>query len=131
MQKCVTISHDNGSAEGYVSDQKEHMLNFLMNYLSEEEAITTVNALYHEKEINSFAILKNVNVEESARNQGIGSDLVCQFLDDALTEEADVCLLIADQYESNTMNLVQWYEGFDFDKMRETSAGMLMCFDYN
>ena len=131
MQKVIHTTHDHGSIEGYVSDQQEHMLNFLMNYMSENDALATVKMLTKEFDIKKFAIIHNVSVDEDFRNQGIGSNLITQFLDDAFIEETDVCLLMADKYESNEVNLVQWYECFDFEQIVDTRAGMLMCFNYN
>lgn len=74
---------------------------------------------YSIEEENSMgiAVLKNVWVEEEERGSGIGSELVESFITEAKERDMQVIYLVADTGESNTFDIVSWYESFGFVKV--------------
>jgi GNAT superfamily N-acetyltransferase len=123
----ISISHRNGSAEGYVvSSDAQNVKNFLEREVGCEVGAQIAGFL--KGKTGNVAIFKSLHVDEKKRGKGIGSDLVGQFFDEA--GDVDAVLLIADAHESQRkgFSLEAFYEGFDFESVIGTSAGPLMVY---
>ena len=122
----VSIYRDCGEAYGYVVDAaEENVENYLDKHGAPGKAVR--QALLKAKQ--TVALLTNLMVEEHVRGQGIGSDMVGDFLSQAETCGATCFILIADSEEvqSNGFSLLEWYEGFGFEKVMDTGTGPLMA----
>ena len=71
------------------------------------------------------AIMKNAFVPEEQRGQGIGNQLVEQFINEAADAGAYSVILLADlgQTQSEGFDLVKWYEGYGFETIGKDNAG--------
>ena len=130
MQQCIDIEHESekGSISGYISDDSTYLTNYLSEFLSNDQINEILTAL-SSKETSQYAIIKNINVDEDARNQGIGTNLMECFLDECYVAETEYCFLISDTNESNEFDLVNWYESFDFKPIAKMGVGILMSMD--
>ena len=72
------------------------------------------------------AVLKNINVEEEARNRGIGASLLKRFLDE--TGDMPV-LLISDDSETNAFSLTDWYGDYGFETIGKAGGLPVMLKD--
>ena len=80
------------------------------------------------------AILKNMNVDESNRGQGIGSSLLSDFEDEAIDKRAWSILLIADHgeiqtdgfYETHPGGLASWYQSYGFKTIGDAGGNPVM-----
>lgn len=74
----------------------------------------------------AYSHIENVNVEEDARGQGVGNQLMDRFFEEAWNAEA--ILLIADSGEEQLsgFELVRWYEGYDFEVIGMSGDGPVM-----
>jgi GNAT superfamily N-acetyltransferase len=68
------------------------------------------------------AILKNIFVPVEQRGEGVGSQLMDYFIEEA--DKARTIILIADsdQSQAEGFNLVKWYESYGFEVVGEDSA---------
>lgn len=126
----ITIFRDGGEAHGYVVDAaKENVENYLDKHGAPGKAVRL--ALLKAKQ--TVAILTNLMVEEPVRGQGIGSDMVGDFLNQSATSGATCFILIADSGEeqSTGFDLLEWYGGFGFENVLDTGAGPLMVIGDN
>lgn len=118
--KNILIEDETGSgtAEGYVCHFKdENWRNYLESILLEED-VKKIEKMFAENNAQKIAVFKNMYVDEESRGDGIGTELVECFLEEA--NEADFIILEADIQESNLFNLVNWYQSYGFKKI-ETS----------
>jgi GNAT superfamily N-acetyltransferase len=129
-----TLQHINqdgegGSLEGYVVDTDQPQL---FNYL-ESQGADPVLAKKIAKKFKRIGIIRNMYVDEEYRNQGLGTDLVSDAINDAFLEGAQAILLVSDEGESNEFNLTKWYQGFGFKKigMAGTDPVMIMTNQIN
>lgn len=119
----IDIDHEFGSANGYaISSDQIGPRHYLSQYTDLSESIMDFLKEQHE----SVTLLKNINVDEDHQGEGIGSDLLSDFIG---RSEGPI-LLISDKYESQRegFSLDQWYEGFGFVTVAETGSGSLMAF---
>ena len=77
-----------------------------------------------------MGVLRNLYVDEDYRDQGHGNELLEEFMIEAAESGAEAVLLIADDAESNSFNLIEWYEGYGFEIITKTGSGPLMIFDF-
>lgn len=63
-----------------------------------------------------IAVLKNIWVEEDSRGNGVGTELMEWFMNEAKGRDINVIYLIADTGEDNAFDIVSWYESFGFKK---------------
>lgn len=105
--------------DGYLSDNKIQLENFL-----NKEGLSI--KVLKELNFDTFAILKNIWVDEGLRGQGLGNELLKDFL--GRVEEADIVLLVSDSSQSQEtgFDLKAWYESFGFEEIARSSAGPLM-----
>lgn len=94
------------------------------NYLRLQQRSGYINGLIGETE--SIAVLKSVWVEEEEQGNGLGTELVESFLDEASDRGMDRIILIADTEDDNEFNLVEWYESFGFEKITSLKEFPLM-----
>ena len=71
------------------------------------------------------AIMKNAFVPEENRGQGVGNQLVEDFMSQAAAAGAYTTVLIADlgQSQAEGFSLVDWYEGYGFEAVGKDSGG--------
>ncbi len=127
MQHMIDLDSDNGNVFGYaISTRLPNIGHYLADFTPQSEAI----AAHLQAAAPCAALIKNMNVDEDARGQGEGNQLMCEFMDDAGDFGAEVMLLVADTGEDQQegFNLVTWYEGFDFETVLITNAGPLMVY---
>ena len=84
----------------------------------EQAASDREQAAREERAKNPYAINTDIQQEES-RNQGIGTDLLQQFLDKAYDMPI---LLISDEGEENAFGLTNWYEKYGFEYIGESGG---------
>ncbi len=121
----LDISVEGGSAEGYVTDTSSEKLSNFVH--SQGLPRTAADSLVQEFPI--VAILKNLNVAESARNKRLGTKLLDKFVDAASEVGAEAVVLLSDEYEENAFALSKWYERYGFEKVQKAHAGWLMLLD--
>jgi GNAT superfamily N-acetyltransferase len=127
ISECQLImdSDEKGSYEGYTCNNNDtNLINFAENEIRDFDNINLFTN--HFSKYQKVAIFKSLYVEENFRNQGIGNELVSNFIEEASSKGADVIYLIADEYETNEIDLIKWYESFGFEKLLYTVSGPLM-----
>ena len=110
----IDIEVEGGSLSGVVHNDIRRVLNWAEKERTSPETIETIGTLKA-----PIAILKNIHVEEESRNQGIGTDLLQQFLDKAYNMPI---LLISDEGEENAFGLTNWYEKYGFEYIGESGG---------
>jgi len=118
-------SRGHGALDGYVVDtSKEQIKNYLDNFRVNLEITNELKSKF-----KKIAIIKNINVEEKHRGEGIGNKLLSYAIDDAYDNGAEAIILIADKEEENQLDLIRWYENYGFEKLTNTISGPLMILD--
>tara|TARA_B100002003_G_scaffold230693_1_gene241056 strand:- start:8340 stop:8810 length:471 start_codon:yes stop_codon:yes gene_type:complete len=121
----IMLEIHEGSLEGYVVDAAQpNIRNYLEQHCSEAGMVATVLAELGER----VALLRNLYVPEEWRGQGIGTELVSEFMRQGEVKGATAYLLISDEREgqANGLDLTSWYTGFGFETAIPTPAGPLM-----
>jgi GNAT superfamily N-acetyltransferase len=123
----IEIDSECGSVYGYVvgSDQV-NIKNFLETCIGLVES-EKIAELFREK-TELVGVIKSIFVEEEARGNGVGNDLMGRFFGAMNSAEAIVLMADLQQEQSEGFSLVSFYEGFDFAMAIETSSGPLMVF---
>lgn len=125
MMRVIEINVDGGSLSGYVVDAGEVNLG---NYLDDHTPLADqiMEALREQREV--VALLRNLEVDEEVRGQGIGTAMVEQFFEEAERLGATSLLLISDEQESQAdgFELSRWYESFGFEPALATEQGPIM-----
>ncbi len=117
---------DYATLSGYsVSFKEENYKNFLIENISEKSLVDKIIKFMEDKGFNEIVIIKNLNVEEEFRGQGIGKAL----LEEALSF-ADIAILISDKYEIQDEGFIldNFYKNSDFEIITETGSGNLMVY---
>jgi len=117
---------DYATLSGYsVSFKEENYKNFLIENISEKSLVDKIIKFMEDKGFNEIVIIKNLNVEEEFRGQGIGKAL----LEEALSF-ADIAILISDKYEIQDEGFIldDFYKNSDFEIITETGSGNLMIY---
>lgn len=117
---------DYATLSGYsVSFKEENYKNFLIENISEKSLVDKIIKFMEDKGFNEIVIIKNLNVEEEFRGQGIGKAL----LEEALSF-ADIAILISDKYEIQDEGFIldNFYKNSDFEIITETCSGNLMVY---
>lgn len=115
MHKEICIENENGSLEGFVSDnfcRGEEWYNWL-----EDKNVPPDLPIF--KNVTKFAILSSLFVKDDKRNMGCGSRLVLNFIKQAIEENCDIILLEADKNSDLPYSLKEFYEGFGFELIQE------------
>lgn len=125
QSKNIDIQAEDGN--GSLSANVHNDMNRLMNWAEKERLSSETKQKLSELPL-PVAILKNVWVDEESRGQGVGSELMSKFFDEA--EEASSFVLIADseQTQNQGFNLSKWYEGYGFEVVGESGAGPVMVY---
>lgn len=110
----ILVESDHGSAFGYVAEvTDEQIQNFFINrdVVGAEPYIAQLKA-----QGRPVAFLCNIAVEEDARGNGEGSELMADFQERVSMLDADQIVLICDKPESQLegFDLQTWYEDFGF-----------------
>jgi len=115
MYKDIEIIRENGRASGYKASAQEEQLEFLIrfdwsSYIRDVDAVITAIR----SRVDSFAVVKNISVDEGYRGNGLGSEILGEFLDEV--DDVDLVLLEVDIAETQCegFDLRQWYENNDF-----------------
>jgi GNAT superfamily N-acetyltransferase len=117
---------DYATLSGYsVSSNQENYKNFLIDNISNEMLANKIVEFIKNKDFNDIVIIKNLNVDEEYRGQGIGRNL----LEEAISE-AEIAILISDKYEIQNKGFVldKFYINSDFEPVLDTSSGSLMIY---
>jgi GNAT superfamily N-acetyltransferase len=126
----IEISREGGSLSGYVVDASEPNIgNYLEQHTNLAKMVTHRLRAYGER----VALLRNMNVDEDQRGNGIGTQLISEFMEEADSVGATVYMLICDIHEGQApgFDLKAWYESFGFVAAMDTSEGPLMLMPKN
>nr|WP_218173140.1 GNAT family N-acetyltransferase [Pseudomonas veronii] len=110
---------------GYVVDASEPNIgNYLEQHTDFAEMVTHRLRAYGAR----VALLRNMTVDEDQRGNGIGTQLISEFMEEAGYAGATVYMLICDIHEGQALgfDLKAWYESFGFVAAMDTSEGPLM-----
>lgn len=110
--EVIEIVLEEGSASGYVvKTEEEQVENWFIRHKIDGTAFKKAF------EGKTLAFLNNMYVEEDERGNGVGTDLLSQFIDTASLSGADAIVLICDDDESQAegFNLRDWYEDWEFE----------------
>lgn len=113
--KPIEIEIDGSTAEGYaVNSSAEQLDNWLSRNGYDPSLANKIR-----QQFKTIAFLNNIYVDEDSRGQGIGNDLLTQFVDAARDENVDAIFLCADTGDQQLpgFDLVVWYESFGFEKV--------------
>lgn len=123
----IEISHPHGSIFGYLCPVSAEQLAI---YLQREGHDPALEIAISQSGATCLAILKSLHVEDAHRREGIGSDLLNQFVERASDAGAEITLLTADTAERNPFSLVSWYEDRGFTRLtQKTDFPLLACGD--
>ena len=120
----IEFDFDDGSVQGYVVETSaEQVTNWLEKHGTNDSKVELKI-----KEFDKVAFLNNINVDEEARGQGIGQDLLESFESEAKASGADIVVLISDVNESQVIgfDLTLWYKKNGFEILSNTTSGPLM-----
>ena len=125
--KEIDIDHDSGEGNvfGVVHNKGESIDNWIEKEDLDDKAKKAIKAL----EL-PIAILKNINVEEEHRGEGIGGELMEEFMLEASNASAYAVILIADIAEDDPSagrNLEKWYEeNYEFERVGSDGTNPVM-----
>ena len=110
----ISIDIEGATIDGVIHSNIDRLMNWANKEEVSEEVIQNLEL--------PVAIMKNAFVPEEDRGQGIGSQLVEDFISEADYEGAKSIILIADlgQSQAEGFSLVDWYKGYDFEVVGET-----------
>ena len=120
-----TIEHHHGSIEGYVCGGQD--VNW-KNFIEGENLPGTFIEIIEAENLERIGVIKTLYVDEDARNQGIGTEL----MDDAMSlydqHGADIVILFAGTREENNFDLVEWYETYGFESIDDSPDVTFMIY---
>lgn len=110
-KKSLDTELDGGVIYGYITNPTNEVQ--LGNYLAKHGVVEVIPFI--KERFETIAILTNMSVEEEYRGDGLGTELLEGFIDDAVEKQAEAIILVADTGENNEFNLVEWYEEYGFE----------------
>ena len=112
----ISIDIEGATIDGVIHSNIDRLMNWANKEGVSEEVIQNLEL--------PVAIMKNAFVPEEDRGQGIGSQLVEDFISE-VKEGAKSIILIADlgQSQAEGFSLVDWYEGYGFEVAGKDSGG--------
>ena len=127
----ISIDIDGATIDGVIHNSTDRLMNWANKEGVSEELIQELIKPEESEEpklVLPVAIMKNAFVPEEDRGQGVGSQLVDDFMSQADYEGAKSIILIADlgQSQAEGFNLVDWYEEYDFEVVGETGGNPVM-----
>ena len=113
----ISIEIEGATIDGVVHDNPERLMNWANSQGVNEEVLQNLEL--------PVAIMKNAFVPEENRGQGVGNQLVEDFMSQAADAGAYTTILIADlgQSQAEGFSLVDWYEGYGFEVVGKDSGG--------
>ncbi len=113
----ISIEIEGATIDGVVHDNPERLMNWANSQGVSEEVLQNLEL--------PVAIMKNVFVPEENRGQGVGNQLVEDFMSQAADAGAYTTILIVDlgQSQAEGFSLVDWYEGYGFEVVGKDSGG--------
>jgi GNAT superfamily N-acetyltransferase len=114
--EVIDIDTDEGNIFGVIHHDREHLNNWI-----EKERIQPNLDTIPDDELFPIGILKNIDVDEEYRNEGVGGDLLDSFITEC--SHCKYIILIADTGEENGFDIIDWYKSNDFAIWGE-SGGM-------
>lgn len=123
--KQIDLSLDGGSLFGYLVAAGQPNIR---NYLAQHTDLADAVAERLRANGGLVALLRNMSVVEEERGNGIGTQLVSEFMAEADRAGASSYMLICDTQESQApgFDLQAWYESFGFVAAMDTGEGPLM-----
>ena len=119
----INVNIRGGSAFGVLHSKRDNFENWIIKENLDDEA-RGFFAMFPDNKLLPIAIMKNLNVDENKRNQGLGNDLMSSFLNDA--SDAKNVVLIADVLEKNKFDIVKWYAGWGFTQIGKAGEHPVM-----
>ena len=113
----ISIEIEGSTIDGVVHDNPEQLMNWANSQGVSEEILQNFEL--------PVAIMKNAFVPEENRGQGVGNQLVEDFMSQAADAGAYTTILIADlgQSQAEGFSLVDWYRGYGFEVVGEDHGG--------
>lgn len=116
--KDISIFTNEGSIEGYICDLDDVNWRFFLLDLLPKEDFELLESLFNKESVHrKICVLKNLYVDPTKRNEGIGTSLLEEFLETAY-EESDFVILESDSLEDNNFDLNEWYTGYGFTTVK-------------
>lgn len=100
----------------------EEFKHWLCQYIHDED-FNKYQKLMLRNQISEFIVLKDLEIDLNYRGQGIGKQLLTEFL---ILNKGKKIILIAEQFGNNFLKLEDWYQSYGFNKIEQTIAGPLM-----
>lgn len=101
--EVINIDSDEGNIFGVVHFDRERLNNW-----AEKERIQPGFDTIPDDELFPIGILKNINVSEEYRGQGVGGELFDNFMIEC--SHCQYVVLIADTGEENDFDIIDWYK---------------------
>lgn len=126
----IYVDNEGGEAVGYATETSSEKVD---NWINQRHKLNNNDFVkYLRDNYETIAFLNNMNVDESLRGQGHGSDLLDQFIEKAGNELAEAIVLFADTQEEQEEGfyLVSFYESYDFEIVKAYPDGVLMILEF-
>ena len=109
----IEVNTDEYSVHGSVMDATPENVSDWLGY---NHGIRDPKAIELICQQGRVVFLDNITVEEDSRGQGLGNQLLTDFLEEAVDQGAMACVLVADTLEDQTegFDLQRWYERWGF-----------------
>ena len=115
--EAISIDIEGATIDGVVHHNAERLMNWARKEGVSPEVLQSIEL--------PVAIMKNAFVPEENRGQGVGNQLVQDFMSSAADAGAYTTILIADlgQSQAEGFSLVDWYKGYGFEVVGKDSGG--------
>jgi GNAT superfamily N-acetyltransferase len=122
----IEVTDDVGSAFGVVHYSWKTLNNWFINNKIDRQKLDLNDLEF------PVAVLKNINVDEDYRNQGIGNTIMQTFLNECGIQDVKTILLESDvtEHQLDGFNLDKWYEGWDFIKIGSSNNNSIFLYSF-